>query len=154
MSSEDMSGVPPRVFTSFEELAGVYVVELPRESEPSIYLKPNIPEKKLKKAIKAYAPELAPDEVLAMWDSTVFGSGKAGCLITEQCFYFNQAMDKPWVIPYPDIQGISVEEDEDNIPWLKIDMPDRQIAENDGFEMKLHELRDFLMAAKNYHPKA
>lgn len=154
MSSDEMNTMPPRVFNSFEELAQVYAPELPTESEPSIYYHPDIPEKKLQKAIKSYASGLNPDQALVMWDSTVFGSGKKGFIITEKVFYYSEVMDKPWVVPYLDIQSISVKEDEDNIPWLNLQLPDRLISTNDGIDMKLYELSDFLNAAKNFHSKA
>ena len=153
MPDEKRQDLPPRVFTSFEELARTYAPEIPKEKEPTLYIAPDIPEKKLKKAIKSYAGDISPEQALAMWDSTVFGSGKKGFIITERVFYYSEAMDKPWVIPYEQIENIHLGPDEDNIPWIRIKLPTRLIETNDAIDMKIHELRDFLNAAIQFHKK-
>ena len=49
-----------------------------------IYLAPNIPPKKLHNALESYHSRLKPDQILALIDDTVFGSGKDGLLLTEE----------------------------------------------------------------------
>jgi hypothetical protein len=46
------------------------------------YLYPQIPQDKLDRAIKKYGAGLKREDVLALGDSTVFGSATAGCLLT------------------------------------------------------------------------
>jgi hypothetical protein len=153
MPDNQPNDVPPRNFTSFEELARTYAPELPKEKDPKIFIAPDIPDKKLKKAIDSYATDITPEHVLAMWDSTVFGSGKKGFLITERVFYYSELMDKPWVVPYESIENIKLEPDEDNIPWIRIKLPDRLLETNDGIDIKIYELSDFLKAAIKFYKK-
>lgn len=153
MSDEQRKDVPPRVFTSFEELVKTYAPEIPKEKNPTLHIAPDIPEKKLTKAIKSYAKDMLPEQALAMWDSTVFGSGKKGFIITERIFYYSELMDKPWAVPYEKIERIHLGPDEDNIPWIRIKLPDRLIETNDAIDMKIHELSDFLNAAMNFYNK-
>ena len=153
MSDEKRNDVPPRNFNSFEELAKTYAPELPKEKDPKLFIAPDIPGKKLKNAIKSYAKDITPEQALAMWDSTVFGNGKKGFIITERIFYYSELMDKPWVVPYESIQNISLGPDEDNIPWIRIKLPDRLIESNDGIDIKIYELSDFLNAAIKFYKK-
>jgi hypothetical protein len=153
MPDKELDTVPPRNFSSFEELAKTYAPELPKEKDPKLYLAPDIQEKKLKKAIKSYAKDISPEMALAMWDSTVFGNGKKGFIITEKVFYYSELMDKPWIIPYENIENISIGPDEDNIPWIRIKLPDRLIETNDGIDIKIYELSDFLNAAIKFYKK-
>jgi len=154
MSNEERQDVPPRIFSSFGELAKTYAAELPKEKNPALFFAPEIPEKKLQKAIRSYAKDLSPDHVLALWDSTILGSGKKGFLITEKVFYYSELVDKPWVIPYESVENISLAPNESNIPWIRIKLPDRLIETNDGIDIKIFELRDFLNAAIEFHGKS
>ena len=57
------------------------------EGEGSFYVNDNIPRNKLGGAKSKYAPEIRTDDVLLLYDSTIFGSGKTGWLLTDDAMY-------------------------------------------------------------------
>jgi hypothetical protein len=61
---------------------------LPNRFVDSWHLAGNIPEKKLKNALDTYAREVEPAEVLGLYDSSAFGSGKEGMVLTALGFVF------------------------------------------------------------------
>jgi len=64
---------------------------LPNEFVPGWYLAEQIPEKKLRKALDAYAKGVAPEQVLGLGDSSAFGSAREGVILTTQGFIFCNA---------------------------------------------------------------
>ena len=71
----------------------------------NIYVSPDIPPKKLDNAIAAYARDVQPGYVLALYDQTVFGSAKDGILFLGDRMYFS------WnrrVVNYLDIQDVEL----------------------------------------------
>lgn len=56
---------------------------IPKTSASSLYIKPNIPGKKLKNALEKYGARIRQDEVIALLDTTFFGSARDGALITS-----------------------------------------------------------------------
>ena len=48
-----------------------------------------IPPKKLNNAIAAYATEVSPQDVLLLYDNTVFGSAKDGLILTSEAVYWS-----------------------------------------------------------------
>ena len=71
----------------------------------NIYVSPDIPPKKLDNAIAAYARDVQPGYVLALYDQTVFGSAKDGILFLGDRMYFS------WnkrVVNYLDIQEVEL----------------------------------------------
>jgi len=71
----------------------------------ALYVSPDIPPKKLDNAIAAYARDVQPGYVLALYDSTVFGSAKDGILFLGDRMYFS------WnkrVVNYLDIQDVEL----------------------------------------------
>jgi len=56
--------------------------------DDKIFFAPYIPNKKLRNAMNSYASGVNAAEVLLLVDNTVFGSAKAGMLITTSCIYF------------------------------------------------------------------
>ena len=66
-----------------------------------------IPPKKLNNAIKAYATEVAPEDVLLLYDDTVFGSAKDGFLLTAKAVYWrNDGGDEPEQLRYAEIRKV------------------------------------------------
>lgn len=57
----------------------------------NVYVKPNIPHKKLMNAL-SYAPGINPYEILILIDDTVFGGAKDGMLITCNAIYCHEIM--------------------------------------------------------------
>lgn len=71
----------------------------------TLYISPDIPPKKLDNAIAAYARDVQPGYVLALYDQTVFGSAKDGILFLGDRMYFS------WnrrVINYLDVQDVEL----------------------------------------------
>ena len=71
----------------------------------NVYVSPDIPPKKLDNAIAAYARDVQPGYVLALYDQTVFGSAKEGILFLGDRMYFS------WnrrVVNYLDIQDVEL----------------------------------------------
>jgi len=54
----------------------------PHDPKNGWYLQPQIPSDKLLKATTKYGAGLKMEDILALGDSTVFGSGESGCLLT------------------------------------------------------------------------
>ena len=67
---------------TIEEWTRLLTEVTPHDPKNRWYLHPQIPQDKLDRAIKKYGAGLKHEDVLALGDSTVFGSAKAGCLLT------------------------------------------------------------------------
>ena len=63
--------------------------------EDSIYTAPDIPDKKLKNALRSFAPGVEPKDVLLLADDTVFGSAKEGLIITRDAVYGKESWECP-----------------------------------------------------------
>lgn len=61
----------------------------------NIYIRPNIPSKKLNAALKSYANRVSPEDVLILADDTVFGGSKEGFIITPTSLHCKMIMEKP-----------------------------------------------------------
>ncbi|WP_298845743.1 hypothetical protein [Clostridium sp.] len=59
-----------------------------------VYVVPEIPEKKLNNAISAIAPSVNPEYVLAIADSTLFGSAKEGIVFTGDTMYMRYVLEE------------------------------------------------------------
>ena len=80
----------------------------PKFTNAKVFSTPEIPPKKLKNAIKAYAPDVSENDVFFLMDTTLFGSGKNGLLLTEDTLFVHYT--KPKKIAVRDIQNITLEE--------------------------------------------
>lgn len=61
----------------------------------SIFISPNIPMKKLNGALSSYGQQINEDEVIVLFDDTVFGGAKEGFIITEKIFASKEMLGKP-----------------------------------------------------------
>jgi hypothetical protein len=68
-------------------LAGV----APHDPQNQWYCSPNIPQKKLDRAIRKYGSGLKSDDVLALLDGTVFGSAEMGLLLTTEGIWYRRS---------------------------------------------------------------
>ncbi|CAB1207538.1 hypothetical protein [Acinetobacter bouvetii] len=82
--------------------------ELQKLSEKCIYIAPNIPEKKLNKAIKSFKYEGNPENIIALLDTTLLGSGADGLMFTGEKVIFKPAYNDPHHIKYEIITDVSV----------------------------------------------
>lgn len=71
----------------FQQLINNAIISLSKVKS-DIYAAPNIPQKKIDNAIKAYAQSVDPERVLFLYDGTIFGSAKDGYIVTDSAFYY------------------------------------------------------------------
>lgn len=64
-----------------------------------------IPPKKIKNAISTYAQQVSPEDVLLLYDNTVFGSAKDGLLLTAEAVHWRHD-GEPQRLPYPEIRKV------------------------------------------------
>lgn len=64
-----------------------YIKSNIKNAGDKVYVVPETPEKKLNNAISAIAPSINPEYVLAIIDSTLFGSAKEGLIFTGEGMY-------------------------------------------------------------------
>lgn len=71
--------------------------------DDSIFLYPQIPVKKIDKAIAAYASNVNKDEIIALIDNTVFGNASDGAVLTLTSLHVHNLWEEPRCI---DLDGI------------------------------------------------
>ena len=76
-----------------------------RNDYTNIYVSPDIPPKKLDNAVAAYARDVQPGYVLALYDQTVFGSAKEGIMFLGDRMYFSR---NKRMVNYLDIQDVEL----------------------------------------------
>jgi len=84
----------------------VYLREHLAPVSKKIYIAPSIEEKKLNNAIKAFGYSGSPSNVVALLDTTLFGSGKEGLLFTGEQFIYRAALSDPIAIGYASIAAV------------------------------------------------
>jgi hypothetical protein len=75
-------------------------------SNKNISVAPQIDEKKLNNAIKAFGYSGSPSSVIALFDNTVFGSGKDGLLFTGEQIIYRPSFSDPLKITYNSITSV------------------------------------------------
>jgi len=93
--------------------------------EKSFYFHTDIPEKKLANAIESFAKNVAPSQVVALCDSTLFGSAKDGFLITTAAFYCKEMAEDPISFDFIDISSINLSRDNKGISSINIFFEDK-----------------------------
>lgn len=77
-------------------------------NENSIFIAPDIPEKKAMGAINAYAIDTKYDNIIILIDDTAFGSGKCGIVVTDYFLYAKEDFESALKIDIRDIEHFSV----------------------------------------------
>ncbi len=72
------------------------------------YVAPEIPEKKLNNAIKAFKCEDFYESILAIYDDTIFGASDEGLVFTGEKIIFKEDFREPLVFMYSDIRDVKV----------------------------------------------
>lgn len=72
--------------------------------ECRIYINPNIELKKLNNTLTTICRGIIPEYILAVCDSTVFGSSKEGIVFTSNSFFYRAMLLKPIEFKYEDIE--------------------------------------------------
>ena len=75
-------------------------------SVKNMLIAPNIPEKKLNNAIKAFDYSGSVTHVIALFDNTLFGSGKEGLLFSGEQLIHRATFGEPTKIPYASIEKV------------------------------------------------
>lgn len=82
----------------------LYIKEQVKNLCSKVYVAPDIPDKKMNSAIVGMTSGVDPDHVLAIADTTVFGSAKEGCLFTGENLYIHSIGSKKIEISLSDIE--------------------------------------------------
>ena len=106
--------------------------------ETRFLFSPTIPQKKVRNAIKSYAPDASESEVLLLLDTTVFGSAKDGLFLTSDALYAHPFLGKATKVSVKDIDSITLEETEYESWTVHINNPQNpSIADIRGQEAQL-----------------
>ncbi|GLO38449.1 hypothetical protein PPUN15366_00930 [Pseudomonas putida] len=81
----------------------VYLRENLANVTSKISIAPNIDEKKLNNAVKAFGFSGSPSNVVALLDNTLMGSGKDGILFTGEQIIYRASFSDPISVPYASI---------------------------------------------------
>ncbi|WP_413283638.1 hypothetical protein [Vibrio sp. MA40-2] len=95
--------------SKYEEIFEEIFFNLAQESNiisDGIYLKPNIPTKKLTGAIGKYAQDIAPEEIIVLVDDTVFGGAKEGMILTSYEILGNEKFEDAFCVSYDEVDDI------------------------------------------------
>ncbi|MFK7804398.1 MAG: hypothetical protein AB8G95_22375 [Anaerolineae bacterium] len=86
---QDESLIQERDSTNYNELTVEKIRLLLSDfSDDSFYIKDNIPLNKLNNAINSYATDIMPDQVLILYDDTLFETAKKGVLLTKDSVHW------------------------------------------------------------------
>lgn len=100
--------------------------ELPKLHKSNVHVAPNIPEKKLNNAVKSFKYAGSPDNVVALLDITVFGSGADGILFTGEQLIVKPTFADPIVIKFNEI--ISLALNDDKYPTINVVTKDAKVV--------------------------
>ena len=92
--------------------------------------------KKMNNAISKFASDITIDDILVYYDLTLFGSGKEGIIITENCFYYRY-VGKTFKLRYDDIDSVKVR-GTDTRNWLTM----RIKHQNDDYDYNIYSSLD------------
>ena len=77
---------------------------LPHAPKLGLFVAPDVPEDKLRGALRDYATDVRADEVLALYDATLMGSAKDGAVFTADRLVFqNNDLEPAQVVRYRDL---------------------------------------------------
>ena len=80
---------------------------LPHAPQMGLYVTPDLPEKKVRNALSDYATAVEADEVLALYDATLSGTGGDGAVFTADRFVFqNNDLQSAQSVQYKDLVGV------------------------------------------------
>jgi len=80
---------------------------LPHAPQMGLFVSPNVPADRLDNALSDYATEVRREEVMALYDATLTGTGGDGAVFTRDRFVFqNNDLQAIQTVRYPDIVGV------------------------------------------------
>lgn len=82
---------------------------LPHAPQLGLYVGPNLPESKLENALSDYGTDVDREDVLALYDATLTGTGGDGALFTPDRMVFqNNDFQSVQTVRYRDLVGVEV----------------------------------------------
>jgi len=75
-------------------------------SKKNMQVAPGIDEKKINNAVKSFCYSGSPGSIIALFDNTLFGSGKDGLLFTGEQLIYRASFSEPITINYVDISSV------------------------------------------------
>lgn len=110
-SPSPVSAAPPPAKTKKafgrDEIQALIIRILNGLADDHVFLAGSIPDTKLNNALRAYAPGVAPNEVLLLYDNTVFGSAKDGLLITTEAVHWHNMWEDVGMARFSDIKTVT-----------------------------------------------
>lgn len=83
---------------------------LPHAPQMGLFVTPNVPADRCDNALSDYATEVGRDEVLALYDATLSGTGGDGAVFTRDRFVFqNNDLQATQTVRYPDLVGVEAQ---------------------------------------------
>lgn len=80
---------------------------LPTAPDLGLYVAPDIPTSKLEAALRDYARDLHPEDVVALYDATRLGSAKDGALfLADRLVFQNNDLQPARTVRYEDVVGV------------------------------------------------
>src|SRR5262249_55148580 len=98
----------PRQKKAINQMSNInqYLREHLGKTSKSMLIAPDIPEKKLNNAVKAFGYSGSVSHIVALLDNTLFGSGKEGLLFTGQQLFHKAVLTDPVCVPYTSIDAV------------------------------------------------
>lgn len=105
----------------------------------NVSVAPDIPEKKLNNAVAAFAYGGGVANVIALYDNTMFGSGKDGLLFTGEQLIYRPTFSSPIAIPFEAMQAVAYKE---RLTGKNLDKsePYVEIARKEGSPVEIKDL--------------
>ena len=80
---------------------------LPTAPDLGLFVRPDIPADKLRAAVRDYAPDVDPGDVVALYDATRLGSAKDGALfLADRLVFQNNDLQAARTVRYEDVVGV------------------------------------------------
>ena len=107
----------------------------------NVSISPNIPDKKLNNAVESFDYKGSVANVIALYDNTVFGSGKDGVLFTGEQLIYRAMFSDPVPVPFASMTAVEYKE---LMTGRNKDKPDPYvlITRSDGPPLEIKPLMD------------
>tara|TARA_R110001583_G_scaffold51170_1_gene159860 strand:+ start:632 stop:2305 length:1674 start_codon:yes stop_codon:yes gene_type:complete len=113
----------------------VYLKEsLPKVFSKGLSIAPDIPEKKLNNAVSTFGFDVGVNMIVALFDSTLMGSGKDGILFSGERVIYREVFQDPITMMYADIDKVAVD-----MRGKDSDKPVVVVSMKDGSKVDINE---------------
>jgi hypothetical protein len=123
---------------TFSTATGIGIREIvarygPMITDDHFFVQPNIPQKKLTNALRAYAMDVMAEDVLVLYD--IFGDAKEGAILTETHLYAQGSLQRPVSIKLSSIEEVAFTKGVSDtatkllvngLPFLRLILPEKQ----------------------------